>query len=60
MTTTMNNNNSRATTIYHQRVPIIEEEEFEFDDEGSFCSITFTLYIYVRRFRVYIDFRYRE
>jgi hypothetical protein len=50
MTTTTNNqNNSIATPIHHQRVPIIEEEEFDDDDEGSFCSITFTLYIYARR-----------
>ncbi len=47
MTTTPNSNsqNSIATTIYHQRVPIIEEEEFDDDDddEGSFCSIIFSL-----------------
>jgi len=49
MTTTPNNNNknSLSSTIYHQRVPIIEEEEFDDDDEGSFCSITFSLYMYV-------------
>jgi hypothetical protein len=36
--TTANSNspNSLSTSIYHQRIPIIEEEGFDDDDEGSF------------------------
>jgi hypothetical protein len=46
MTTTTNNNNP-PPTIYHQQVPIIEEEEFDDNDEGAFCSIIFSLYVYI-------------
>ena len=44
MTTTVNDNNCSDTRIYHQGVPIIEEQEefYNDDDQGSFCSITFT------------------
>lgn len=44
MTTSTSNNLSQNSLPIamssHQRVPIIEEEEFDVDNEGSFCLVS--------------------